>query len=78
VAAIGLRKRRKHWGPINRQEVELVPEADELLRAVEELLATAPPEPVPPPVEGEVVNINITATPGVRIVVNGTDIGEVT
>jgi uncharacterized protein (TIGR02594 family) len=79
VTAIGLRKRRKHWGPINKQAVELLPEADELLRAVEELLATAPPEPEPiPPVEGEVVNINITATPGVRIVVNGTDIGEVT
>ena len=34
-AGIGLRHRRKHWGPINRKEIQLVPECDALLRNVQ-------------------------------------------
>lgn len=41
VCALGLRKLRKHWGPINRREVEIKKEADELLIQVQEMLAPA-------------------------------------
>ena len=57
VTAIGLRTRRNHWGPINRREVELAPEADDFLKQVEILvreLLVAPPEQLPdhpPPLE---------------------------
>ena len=33
TAAVGLRNLRTHWGPINRREAELRPEADDMLRA---------------------------------------------
>ena len=33
-AALGLRKIRSHWGPINRKRAELRPEADDLFRSV--------------------------------------------
>jgi hypothetical protein len=36
--AVGLRLLRKHWGPIGRREVEVRKEADDLFRAVENLL----------------------------------------
>ena len=38
VAAIGLRKRRQHFGPVNRKEVEVKPEADEMFKAVQDLI----------------------------------------
>lgn len=37
TAAVGLRRVRKHWGPINRREAELRPEADEMLREVQQV-----------------------------------------
>ena len=37
-AAIGVRHFRKHWGPINRREVQLLPECDALLRRVQEIV----------------------------------------
>ncbi len=37
-AAIGLRKRMKHWGPIKRKEVEIRRECEVLLRGVEQLI----------------------------------------
>lgn len=37
--AIGLRNRRQHWGPINRYEAEVMPEADALFQAIQDLLA---------------------------------------
>lgn len=59
MAAVGLRVLRQHWGPINRQEAELRPEADQLFQQVQTivdaslLLATipapAPPAPAPAP-----------------------------
>lgn len=38
AAAIGLRHLRGHWGPINRKEVELNPDADALFLRVQELV----------------------------------------
>jgi hypothetical protein len=35
VTAIGLRNLRQHWGPINRREVEVKRDADEMLMAVQ-------------------------------------------
>jgi peptidoglycan hydrolase-like protein with peptidoglycan-binding domain len=42
AAAVGLRNRRNHWGPINRHEAELRPEADDMLRQVQRLIAVGP------------------------------------
>jgi len=39
VTAIGLRYLRQHWGPINRSEVEIRQEADEMLLDVQHLLS---------------------------------------
>jgi len=39
VTGIGLRYLRQHWGPINRQEVELKIDADEMLLQVQHLLS---------------------------------------
>lgn len=36
--AIGLRNLRQHWGPINRKEVELRPEVDDLFANIQELV----------------------------------------
>jgi peptidoglycan hydrolase-like protein with peptidoglycan-binding domain len=38
TTAIGLRTRRQHWGPINRKEAAVNPEADELLTEVQALI----------------------------------------
>jgi hypothetical protein len=38
MTGVGLRKRCDHWGPVVRQEVELVEEAEEMLRQVQELV----------------------------------------
>lgn len=40
AAAIGLRNRRTHWGPINRKEVEIRPESTVLLRQIEAIVKT--------------------------------------
>lgn len=40
ICAIGLRSRRKHWGPINRMEVEIRPEANQLLMRIEQAMET--------------------------------------
>ena len=37
TAAIGLRNLRQHWGPINRHEVEVRPEVDNLLKEIQTL-----------------------------------------
>ena len=39
VTALGLRYLRQHWGPINRREVELRADADEMLQAVQDYLS---------------------------------------
>lgn len=56
-AAVGLRTIRRHWGPINRREAQMRPEATTLLRAIEGVVDSgavtkppvAPPLPVPGP-----------------------------
>jgi peptidoglycan hydrolase-like protein with peptidoglycan-binding domain len=46
VTAIGMRYLRQHWGPINRNEVEIRPEADALLLDVQRLLSNDAAETV--------------------------------
>jgi hypothetical protein len=38
VTAVGLRTLRQHWGPVNRREVTLKKEMDDLLKAVQDLV----------------------------------------
>jgi N-acetylmuramoyl-L-alanine amidase/Putative peptidoglycan binding domain len=38
VTAVGMRTLRQHWGPINRREVDLREDADDLLRAVQNMV----------------------------------------
>lgn len=70
VTAIGLRKLRQHWGPINRYEVEVRPEADEMFKQVQ-LYVDTWDQPVPPePEPGEKPRITIKVDPpGSAIVV---------
>jgi hypothetical protein len=43
TAAVGLRNRRQHWGPIGRFEVEIKSEADDLFKAVQMMVVTSAP-----------------------------------
>ena len=38
MTAVGMRTGRAHWGPIGRREVTLRKDADDLLKAVQELV----------------------------------------
>jgi uncharacterized protein (TIGR02594 family) len=80
VTAVGLRKRRNHWGPINRDELdwEGVEICDELLTQVQSIMEGVDPTPIPPdpPEEVATVSIQITASGPVTVVVNGTDISD--
>jgi uncharacterized protein (TIGR02594 family) len=62
VTALGLRKRRKHWGPISRKECELATDANELLLKVQKLVEGTMPEPQPEPA-GEKPIVTITVDP---------------
>ena len=42
AAAVGLRTIRRHWGPINRREAEIRPEAETLLLQVQKVIDSAP------------------------------------
>lgn len=78
VTGIGMRKLRKHWGPINRKEVAINKDADTLLAAVQALVLEEPipvPEPIPPPLV-EVATVDIVTTGKVIITVNGVAIGS--
>lgn len=70
VTAIGLRKLRQHWGPINRYEVEVRPEADEMFAQVQAYVDEWD-QPIPPQPEPEVATVDIVTTGEVRISVNG-------
>lgn len=41
VTALGLRYLRQHWGPVNRKEVEIMPDADDMLKEVQEYIERA-------------------------------------
>lgn len=79
VTAIGLRNLRQHWGPINRCEVELKSEADQMLQAVQHLVESGvepEPEPEPPDYENRVDIIaqnvdEVIVTGDVYVTVNG-------
>ena len=78
VTAIGLRNLRQHWGPINRVEVELREEADQMLQAVQALVESGaepvPPEPEPSENRVDIVaqgEVSITVTGDVDVTVNG-------
>jgi uncharacterized protein (TIGR02594 family) len=45
VTAIGMRKGRKHWGPIERREVEINSAIDDMLQDVQELVEQEGPKP---------------------------------
>jgi hypothetical protein len=45
VTAIGMRKGRKHWGPIERREVEISSEVDDMLMDVQALVEDEQPKP---------------------------------
>ena len=49
AAAVGLRVLRTHWGPITRHDAEIRPEADALLKKVEEIVDLRQPLLVPAP-----------------------------
>lgn len=53
VAALGIRKRRRHWGPINRCNVTVNPDCDRLFAAVQQAVDEAeccrPPTVLPAP-----------------------------
>jgi uncharacterized protein (TIGR02594 family) len=68
-AAIAVRVLRKHFGPLNRREVTLNPDADVLLQGVQRLVAESvkPPPVIPPVVEQPVVKVRIEAPPGVTV-----------
>ena len=75
TTAVGLRVLRKHWGPLNRREVTLNPDADVLLQGVQRLVAELvkpPPVVEPPPVAQQLVEIKvlIAAPAGVKVEVD--------
>ena len=41
-AAVGLRHRRRHWGPINTKKTEVIRDCDTLFRDVQEVVDSAP------------------------------------
>jgi uncharacterized protein (TIGR02594 family) len=69
VTAIGLRNLRQHWGPINRREVELLSESDEMLQEVQRLVEDGvdPPEPPAP----DLPKVAITARGKVKVKTTG-------
>jgi hypothetical protein len=76
MTAVGLRKRRQHWGPINRKEVEVRQEAFDLLQQIEAIVSGEEPRPPEPPDDVQIVEIRVSSTPGVRVTVNGTDLAD--
>jgi hypothetical protein len=75
ITAVGLRTRRQHWGPINRREVDLMSEADDMLQQVQELVAGGvapePPEPEPPPAELPTITVSINPPGSAQVVILG-------
>lgn len=75
VTGVGMRLLRQHWGPINRHEVELRSEADEMLQQVQQIIEEGEPLPIPPPEpEPEQAVVSISVQGNVIIIVNGQEI----
>jgi N-acetylmuramoyl-L-alanine amidase len=73
TTAIALRRLRQHWGPINRKEVELRREADNLFLSVQRYITGAqpiPPEPEPPEPEPEPPEPEPIPPSDIRIVIS--------
>lgn len=66
MTAVGLRHRRKHWGPINERAAELRPEAEQLFMQVEAILGAEQELPAPAP-----ATVTITTTGPVTVIING-------
>jgi len=78
VTAIGMRKLRKHWGPINRNEVTINPDADVLLKKVQDIIQAPGPAPEPEPEPGpEMATVDILTTGKVIVTINGVTYGPV-
>lgn len=79
VTAIGLRKLRQHWGPINRYEVEVKPEADQMFLEVQNYVDSWTEQPVPPQPEPEAAVVRMEVEGNVELWINGKKIsaGEV-
>jgi uncharacterized protein (TIGR02594 family) len=75
VTALGLRYRRNHWGPVNREEVELRSDADTMLREVQTLMEGGEPQPEPTPPEIDTAKVLVVVRPKGTIVnvVGGAD-----
>jgi hypothetical protein len=74
VTAIGLRKRRQHWGPVSRKELELKEEADILLQDVQALVEgtqPVPPDPEPTPEPDAPAEVRMTVAGNVKVTING-------
>ena len=73
VTALGMRYRRKHWGPINNKAVEIRRDADTMLKEVETIIAGGVPEPGPEPEPSDEVVANVTIEPhgGAKVAVIG-------
>jgi hypothetical protein len=68
TAAIGLRNLRQHWGPINRQEVEVRTEADEMFQQVQDFVGTQPS------IVENSVTVTIVKSGNVTVRVNGVEV----
>ena len=76
-AAVALRTIRKHFGPINRKEADLVDEVEDLLFKVQEYMeqepVPVPPDPIPEPGVGT-VHITVESEGDVHVFVNGKEV----
>jgi len=73
VTGLGMRYLRKHWGPINRNEVEIKRDADEMLKEVQTIVEGGTPEPGPgpDPINAVVVSLAVDPSGGAKVAVNG-------
>jgi len=73
VTALGLRSLRQHWGPINRSEVELKDQANDMLMQVQVLVEAGEetPPPIPPVDLLPTITIKIDPPGSARVVIIG-------
>jgi hypothetical protein len=66
VTAIGLRRRRQHWGPINNKAAEVRADSNELFLSVQQIVSQ-PPQPSAP----GLMTITIDPPGSMRVIVTG-------